>query len=100
MIFFHIQLLYNIASVILSWFSLASFWLTTSIIMNLVGSNDLTPPEGQPVKHSFPFGDTVTPTFNTLLQLIYLGFLLLQFILALGNRPKGYGILEISSGVL
>lgn len=37
----------------------------------------------------FPFGDVVTPALNTVLKYIYLAFLLLQFILALGNRPKG-----------
>lgn len=97
MFFFHLQLLYNIFSVIMSWFALASYWLTTSIIMNLVGSNYDTCIAAQSEaggscnreKHSWPFGDEVTPTFNTVLNMIYLGFLLLQFILALGNRPKG-----------
>ena len=41
------------------------------------------------VVHAWPFGDEVTPIVNTLLKYIYLGFILLQFILALGNRPKG-----------
>ena len=86
MFFFHVQLLYNIFSVILSWFSLSAFWLTTSIIMNLVGKPD---PTRTPPKVAWPFGDTVTPSFNTVLSLLYLAFLLLQFILALGNRPKG-----------
>ena len=97
MFFFHIQLLYNIFSVIMSWFALASYWLTTSIIMNLVGANFQTCQAGaaatgqtcDPNKHSWPFGDEVTPTFNTVLNMLYLAFLLFQFILALGNRPKG-----------
>ena len=38
---------------------------------------------------AFPFGNTVTPIVNTELQYLYLGSLLLQIILALGNRPKG-----------
>ncbi len=37
----------------------------------------------------FPFGSTATPIINTVLKYLYLGFVLLQFILALGNRPKG-----------
>ena len=75
--------------------SIAAFWLTTSIIMNLVGyNNEGIPPEDrkspdEPDKDSWPFSNKVTPSFNTVLQLIYLAFLLLQFILALGNRPKG-----------
>ena len=86
MFFFHFQLLYQIFSVILSWFALAAFWLTTSIIMDLVGVPDKTT---NPPKHAWPFGDSVTPDFNAVLKYLYLGFLLLQFILALGNRPKG-----------
>jgi chitin synthase len=82
MFFFHIQLLYNTFQTILAWFSLASFWLTTAVIMDLVGAKV----EG---KRAWPFGDDVTPIFNTVLQYLYLAFLGLQFILAFGNRPKG-----------
>lgn len=39
--------------------------------------------------HGWPFGDTATPIINTVLKYLYLAFLLVQFILALGNRPKG-----------
>lgn len=55
--------------------------------MDLVGGTDL--PKGQ---HAFPFGDSVTPAFNVVLKYLYLGFLLMQFVLALGNRPKGYDL--------
>ena len=82
--FFHLQMVYNMVSLILSWFSLSSFWLTTSIMMNLVGE-----PDASNNNKAFPFGNKVTPILNTVLQYLYLGFLLLQFILALGNRPKG-----------
>jgi len=82
MFFFHIQLIYNTFQTILAWFALASFWLTTAVIMNLVG----TP---TPNKRAWPFGNDVTPIFNTILQYLYLAFLGLQFILAFGNRPKG-----------
>lgn len=92
MFFFHIQMLYNIVSVLLSWFSLAAFWLTTKVIMDLVGQ-----PSATNNNSAFPFGDTATPIFNTILQYIYLAFLLLQFILALGNRPKGSRIAYIIS---
>ena len=92
MFFFHFQMLYNIANVIVSWFSLAAFWLTTSVIMNLVGQP--APDNGN---RAFPFGNTATPIINTILQYIYLGVLLLQFILALGNRPKGSKLIYIAS---
>lgn len=62
----------------------AAFYLTTTVIMDLVGS----PEPGSKVQ-GFPFGNTVTPILNTVLKYVYLAFVLLQFILALGNRPKG-----------
>ncbi len=92
MFFFHVQMLYNIASVIMSWFSLASFWLTTSVIMDLVGQPG--PSNGN---KAFPFGNEVTPIINTILQYLYLGTILLQFILALGNRPKGSRLIYVAS---
>ena len=52
--------------------------------MDLVGS----PGQANDNK-AFPFGNTATPIINTILKYLYLGFILLQFILALGNRPKG-----------
>ena len=52
--------------------------------MDLVGT-----PGPQNGEKAFPFGNHVTPIVNTVLQYLYLGFVLLQFILALGNRPKG-----------
>ncbi|CAK3745441.1 glycosyltransferase family 2 [Lecanosticta acicola] len=84
MFFLHIQLIYNIATVTLSWFSLASYYLTTAVIMDLVGT-----PSNSNGNKGFPFGNTVTPILNTVVKYVYLAFLLLQFILALGNRPKG-----------
>ena len=54
------------------------------VIMDLVGT-----PSAQNDNKAFPFGNDATPIINTVLKYIYLGFLLLQFILALGNRPKG-----------
>ncbi|OCL08324.1 glycosyltransferase family 2 protein [Glonium stellatum] len=92
MFFFHIQMFYNVFTVFLSWFALASFWLTTSVIMDLVGN-----PDEASSHHAWPFGDTATPIFNTVLKYLYLGFLLLQFILALGNRPKGSRYTYITS---
>jgi chitin synthase len=88
MFFLHIQLLYNMFNVFVTWFSLASYWLTTSVIMDLVG--DPVPATSSSAEtHGWPFGDTATPIINTILKYLYLAFLLLQFILALGNRPKG-----------
>ncbi|KAJ4983343.1 chitin synthase 1 [Stagonosporopsis vannaccii] len=82
--FLHIQLLYNLAQVIFTWFALASYYLTTVVIMTLVGT-----PQKETDYHGWPFGDKVTPVFNVVIGYIYVAFLILQFILALGNRPKG-----------
>ncbi|KZP32897.1 glycosyltransferase family 2 protein [Athelia psychrophila] len=79
MLFLHIQALYNIFSLIFSWFSLANIWLTFSIII------DLLPGQG-----IILFGTAeITHWVNLGLKWLYLAFLALQFILALGNRPKG-----------
>ncbi len=82
--FLHIQLVYQFANVMFTWFSLASYYLTTTVIMTLVGT-----PQESADYHGWPFGDKVTPVFNVVIGYIYVAFLILQFILALGNRPKG-----------
>ncbi|KAL0959110.1 hypothetical protein HGRIS_014407 [Hohenbuehelia grisea] len=75
---FHIQAIYNALSLFFSWFALANLWLTFSIIIDLLPSQGVT---------------IISPAFahwfNLTLKWIYLSFLALQFILALGNRPKG-----------
>jgi len=79
MFFFHIQGIYNIFSLVFSWFALANLWLTFSIII------DLLPSQGIVI-----FGTAgVTHWVNLIFKWIYLAFLALQFVLALGNRPKG-----------
>ena len=52
--------------------------------MDLVGTPGVTNDN-----KAFPFGNAATPIINTILKYLYLGFVLQQFILALGNRPKG-----------
>ncbi|OBZ76612.1 Chitin synthase 1 [Grifola frondosa] len=79
MFFFHVQAVYNIFSLIFSWFALANIWLTFSIIIDLL-----------PTQNIIIFGTAdVTHWVNLVLKWIYLAFLALQFVLALGNRPKG-----------
>ncbi|KAG9092512.1 Chitin synthase, class 2, partial [Ceratobasidium sp. 392] len=81
MFFFHIQGLYNVFSLVFSWFALANLWLTFSIIIDLL-------PEQTPAINVFGNAD-VTHWINMVFKWLYLAFLALQFILALGNRPKG-----------
>ncbi|KAF7554624.1 hypothetical protein G7Z17_g2756 [Cylindrodendrum hubeiense] len=90
--FLHIQLVYNFLNVLFTWFSLASYYLTTSIIMDLVGT-----PVVSSGYHGWPFGDIASPLVNVIIKYIYLAFLILQFILALGNRPKGSQFTYIAS---
>lgn len=52
--------------------------------MDLVG----TPSKANKDK-GWPFGNDATPIVNNFLKYGYVFFLMLQFILALGNRPKG-----------
>ncbi|KFH45846.1 Chitin synthase-like protein [Hapsidospora chrysogenum ATCC 11550] len=96
MFFFHIQLIYNSLNTIFTWFSLASYYLTTSVIMDLVGTPTI-PSANSSENHGWPFGDTATPIINALLQYLYVAFVILQFILALGNRPKGSRFTYIGS---
>ncbi|KAI0082452.1 glycosyltransferase family 2 protein [Panus rudis PR-1116 ss-1] len=82
MFFLHIQAFYNIFSLVFSWFALANIWLTFSIVIDLLPS--------QETNKIILFGtEAVTHWVNQALKWIYLAFLALQFVLALGNRPKG-----------
>ncbi|KAF7340054.1 Chitin synthase [Mycena venus] len=76
--FFHVQALYNAFSLFFSWFALANLWLTFSIVIDLLPSQGVI------------FGSLVLIHWINLgLKWVYLIFLALQFVLALGNRPKG-----------
>jgi chitin synthase len=101
--FFVIQMFYNVLMVILSWFMLSSFWLTTSVIMDLVGGrvDQIEFANTDAVKgKGWPFGIHYSPHVNAVLKYIYLAFVILQFVLALGNRPKGSRITYIISFVV
>lgn len=61
--------------------------MTTVVILDLVG--DPTERARANGAVPFPFGDRGSEIVNTIVKFIYVATLLLQFILALGNRPKG-----------
>ncbi|KAJ5368916.1 Chitin synthase C [Penicillium cataractarum] len=90
--FLHLQMIYNFAKFVMSWFSLASFFMITSVIMGLVGTaneaND---------QQAWPFGNEASPIVNNFLKYGYVLLLCLQFILSLGNRPKGSRLAYIIS---
>ncbi|KAJ2897269.1 hypothetical protein MKZ38_004823 [Zalerion maritima] len=83
---FYIQPAHNLLSLVLAWFSLAAFLLGTFTINSIAAD----PPEGTPAS-GFPFGNA-TPVVNAVIQIVYLATVLLQFILALGSRPRNHKI--------
>ncbi|KAH9949695.1 chitin synthase-domain-containing protein [Amylocystis lapponica] len=77
--FFLIQASYNLFLLIYTWFALANMWLAFDIIIYILPSEGLV-----------LFGTVdITHWVNEVLHWIYLVLLALQFVLALGNRPKG-----------
>ncbi|KAJ8294291.1 Chitin synthase 1 [Rhodotorula toruloides] len=99
--FLHIQAIYNTINLIMSWFAVANYYLTFSIIITIVGTslrspNDIAGGDPDTIKcwsGSFLQDDSGNSfdwlaLVNWLFQVIYLMFLALQVILALGNRPK------------
>ncbi|GAA6028478.1 hypothetical protein JCM8097_007048 [Rhodosporidiobolus ruineniae] len=99
--FLHVQAIYNTVQLIMSWFSVANYYLTFSIIISIVGESLRSPNDiagGDPTTISCWAGsfleDDDDSSFdwlalvNWLFKVIYLIFLALQVILALGNRPK------------
>ncbi|GBE80048.1 Chitin synthase 1 [Sparassis crispa] len=87
MFFFHVQAFYNIFTLFFSWFALANMWLTFSIVIDLLPDGGVN-----------TFGTAaVTYWINDIFKWIYLAFLALQFVLALGNRPKGERVTYVAT---
>ncbi|KAK9427395.1 chitin synthase-domain-containing protein [Lipomyces doorenjongii] len=87
LLMFHIQELYNLVCMMLSWISLASFYLTTIIILQLAATPGTT--SGVTSLPSLPFNSrAVNVVISVVIQNLYLAMLVVSFILALGNRPK------------
>ena len=88
----HVQLFYNFINIILTWFSLAAFYLTTTVIMQLAANpnDDDILKDNDDYVTPFPFpNETASMSIALVLKFVYLIFLMISFILALGNRPKG-----------
>ncbi|KAI0659402.1 chitin synthase-domain-containing protein [Cubamyces menziesii] len=82
MFLLHFQVMYSTFGMLFSWFALANLWLTFDIIINLLPS------------HGIFFGSVlVTRWIDQVFTWIYLACLGLQFILALGNRPKAHRVI-------
>lgn len=76
------QMVHNFHAWLLLWFSLSGCLLTTFLINDAAGS---------PPSTGLPFGSS-TPKVNAAIQVIYICFLLLQFLLALSHRPQRFAI--------
>ncbi|KAK3814262.1 MAG: chitin synthase 1 [Benniella sp.] len=76
---FHLQLLYNVVSIIFSWFAIANIYLTFHIL-----ANSLTIPENSPFGRS----DIFKIVF-TVLRYLYEFLIIIVFVLSMGNRPTG-----------
>jgi chitin synthase len=85
--FFLIQSLFNFFLVVFSWFNLANAWLTFEVIIDLAALQ-------RPIFHGATqtFNDGIflflRTSANVVIKCLYVGLLVLQFLLALGNRPK------------
>ncbi|KAF5654402.1 CHS-3 chitin synthase 3 [Fusarium sp. NRRL 25303] len=88
---FFIPLIHSVLALVLAWFSLAAFLLSTFTINSISGD----PPKDAPTG-GFPFGKA-TPIVNAVIQIVYLATVLFQFILALGSRPRNHRISYIIS---
>ncbi|ORY64638.1 chitin synthase-domain-containing protein [Leucosporidium creatinivorum] len=99
--FLHVQAIYNTINLIMSWFAVANYYLTFSIIITIVATSLRSPNDiagGDPATVACWAGSFLQDddgssfdwlgTVNWLFKVIYLVFLGLQIILALGNRPK------------
>ncbi|KAG0359366.1 Chitin synthase, class 1 [Podila minutissima] len=81
-ILFHLQFVYNVFSILFSWFAIANIYLTFYIL-----ANSLTVPENN------PFGGSATTTLFHLLDYMYQFLVITMFVLSLGNRPTGSKLL-------
>ena len=98
MLFFHLQALYNIFVLIFTWFNLANAYLTFSVVIDLLASE-------RQIFGAATDDINISMFFNLALLIIvvnyiYVAFVVLQFILALGNRPKSSKWLYITSFVV
>ncbi|KAI9314902.1 chitin synthase 2 [Dichotomocladium elegans] len=77
---FMVEDVYNTYNMLFAWFAMGNFYLTFFILTRALASDTLDPA---------PFSSTVANVLHTVFNYIYLLLLIVQFILALGNRPQG-----------
>ncbi|KAI9316417.1 chitin synthase 1 [Dichotomocladium elegans] len=77
---FMVEDVYNTYNMLFAWFAMANFYLTFFILTRAMADPSLDPA---------PFSPAVANVFHTVLNYVYLLLLIVQFVLALGNRPQG-----------
>lgn len=82
----HLQFLFNLLNQFLTWFNLGSYYLTITIIIEL---------SANPVEYgsenndgAFPFPTNVSSIISLIVKYVYSLFVVISFMLALGNKPK------------
>ncbi|KAK7208485.1 chitin synthase G [Myxozyma melibiosi] len=88
---FNIQSLYNLVQIFLTWISLASFYLTTTIVLYLAADPTYMGQKAADNAPTMPIPNqrNVNKIIAVVVDYLYVGMLVLSFLLALGNRPKG-----------
>ncbi|KAI8979668.1 chitin synthase 2 [Mycotypha africana] len=83
-ILFMFEDLYNTYNLVFSWFALGNFYLTFFILTKaLIPSDDPTS------INNAPFSYNAANILHTVLNYIYILLIVIQFIMAMGNRPQG-----------
>ncbi|KIM21150.1 glycosyltransferase family 2 protein [Serendipita vermifera MAFF 305830] len=86
----HVELVYQIFNLIFSWFALANFYIAFAIL-----SSALEDPS---------FNIPAIKIVNIILNYIYLGLVVMSYLLSLGNRPQGskwgYTVCFIGFGII
>ncbi|ORX47248.1 chitin synthase 2 [Hesseltinella vesiculosa] len=77
---FMVEDLYNTYNMIFTWFAMGNFYLTFYILTLALGSDNLK---------EKPFSPQVANILHLVLNYIYELLIIIQFIMAMGNRPQG-----------
>lgn len=81
-LWFQVQFLYNLVSILFSWFSLANFYLTFYFLsQNAIGTSSNSPF----ISNGVSFGSLIFQLFRE----VYIFAIVVIFISSLGNRPQG-----------
>ncbi|KAI8381355.1 chitin synthase 1 [Radiomyces spectabilis] len=78
---FMIEDIYQLYNLIFSWFAIGNFYLIFYILTNALSSDALSPK---------PFSPSIAEILHVVLNYIYVILLIVQFIIAMGNRPQGF----------